>query len=130
MPCSPQGATLDFRASEPAGLEQVGCVYTAQGFEFDYIGVIVGPDLVYRAMDGGWFGQPEQSKDRIVSRGVTCEEFTRYVKSTYRVLRLLRRRPHARLRIEPRRAPAPDAAPGGGGRPPVRPMSASRRTSR
>ncbi|MFN8623001.1 MAG: DUF2075 domain-containing protein [Chloroflexota bacterium] len=76
----------DFWASDPAGLEQVGCVYTAQGFEFDYVGVIVGPDLVYRAMEGGWIGQPDQSKDRTVSRGVTREEFTRYVKSTYRVL--------------------------------------------
>jgi hypothetical protein len=76
----------DFWASDPAGLEQVGCVYTVQGFEFDYVGVIVAPDLVYRAMDGGWIGQPDQSKDRTVSRGVAREEFTRYVKSTYRVL--------------------------------------------
>lgn len=76
----------DFWASAPEGIEQVGCVYTAQGFEFDYVGVIVGPDLVYRPLDGGWVGQPEESRDRIVSRGVTDEEFTRFVKSTYRVL--------------------------------------------
>jgi hypothetical protein len=76
----------DFWASDPAGIEQVGCVYTAQGFEFDYVGVIVGPDLVYRPMDGGWVGQPEQSHDRVVRRGVSSAEFTRYVKSTYRVL--------------------------------------------
>jgi uncharacterized protein len=48
--------------------------------------VIVGPDLVYRPMDGGWLGQPDQSHDRVVRRGVSTEEFTRYVKSTYRVL--------------------------------------------
>jgi len=76
----------DFWASDPAGLDQVGCVYTAQGFEFDHVGVIFGPDLVYRAMDGGWYGQPDQSSDRTVSRGVTRREFTQYVKSTYRVL--------------------------------------------
>lgn len=35
----------DFWASDPRGIEQVGCVYTAQGFEFDYVGVIFGPDL-------------------------------------------------------------------------------------
>jgi hypothetical protein len=28
------------------GLEQLGCVYTAQSFEFDYAGVIFGTDLV------------------------------------------------------------------------------------
>ena len=33
-------------ATDDSGMEQVGTVYTAQGFEFDYIGVIFGPDLV------------------------------------------------------------------------------------
>jgi DUF2075 family protein len=76
----------DFWASSKDGIDQVGCVYTAQGFEFDYVGVIIGPDLVYRAIDGGWRGQREQSHDRVVSRGVTEAEFIRYAKSTYRVL--------------------------------------------
>ena len=70
----------------PEGIDQVGCVYTAQGFEFDYVGVIFGPDLVYRTIDGGWVGQRDQSHDRVVRRGVTEQEFTDFVKSTYRVL--------------------------------------------
>jgi hypothetical protein len=73
-------------AYEPGGIEQVGCVYTAQGFEFDYVGVIFGPDLVYRPMDGGWVGQRDQSSDRVVRSGVTDAEFTDFVRSTYRVL--------------------------------------------
>ncbi len=76
----------DFWASAPEGIDQVGCVYTAQGFEFDYVGVIFGPDLVYRPMERGWQGRRDQSNDRIASRGVTDEEFTAFVKSTYRVL--------------------------------------------
>ena len=76
----------DFWASDKQEIDQVGCGYTAQGFEFDYVGVIVGPDLVYRPMDGGWVGQRDQSHDRVVPRSVTEAEFTRYVKSTYRVL--------------------------------------------
>jgi uncharacterized protein len=75
----------DYWASDPGGLEQVGCVYTAQGFEFDYTGVIFGRDLVYRP-GVGWIGQREESKDRIVTRGVSAEEFTQYVKNVYRVL--------------------------------------------
>ena len=55
----------DFFASANEGIDQVGCVYTAQGFEFDYVGVIVGPDLVSRLMDGGWVGQRYQSHDRV-----------------------------------------------------------------
>jgi hypothetical protein len=43
----------NFWASDPNGINQVGCVYTAQGFEFDYVGVIFGQDLVYA---DGWKG--------------------------------------------------------------------------
>src|SRR5690606_13068241 len=35
-------------ATNPGGFGQVGCVYTAQGFEYDWNGVILGPDLVFR----------------------------------------------------------------------------------
>ena len=38
-------AVLGHRAG---GFDQVGCVYTAQGFEYDFGGVILGPDLVWR----------------------------------------------------------------------------------
>ncbi len=76
----------DFWASAKEGIDQVGCVYTAQGFEFDYVGVIFGPDLVYRTLDGGWVGQRDQSHDRIVRSGVAEQQFTDFVKSTYRVL--------------------------------------------
>jgi uncharacterized protein len=43
----------NFWASDPNGINQVGCVFAAQGFEFDYVGVIFGRDLVY---NGGWSG--------------------------------------------------------------------------
>jgi DUF2075 family protein len=51
----------DFWASAKEGIDQVGCVYTEQGFEFDNVGVIVGPDFVYRPMDGGWVRQCDPS---------------------------------------------------------------------
>jgi len=41
-------------ATDPTGMEQVGTVYTAQGFEFDYIGVIFGHDLVWNKSKGIW----------------------------------------------------------------------------
>jgi DUF2075 family protein len=34
-------------ASDKRGLDQVGCVYAAQGFEFDHVGVVFGTDLRY-----------------------------------------------------------------------------------
>jgi uncharacterized protein len=76
----------NFWASDPAGIDQVGCIYTAQGFEYDYAGVIFGRDLVYRT-GSGWVGQPEFSHDTIVKRDAsTAEDFTRLVKNAYRVL--------------------------------------------
>lgn len=32
----------------PSSIEQVGCIHTCQGLELDYVGVIIGPDVVYR----------------------------------------------------------------------------------
>lgn len=71
-------------ASEPGGIDQIGCIYTAQGFEFDYAGVIWGPDLVYEPGGGAWVGHPEHSHDRPVKRAKGS--FTDLVKNTYRVL--------------------------------------------
>jgi uncharacterized protein len=77
----------NFWASDPRGVDQVGCVYTAQGFEYDYAGVIFGRDLVWRPRTG-WLGQPEHSHDSIVKRATrdNPQRFTELVKNTYRVL--------------------------------------------
>lgn len=32
----------------PNSVEQIGCIHTCQGLEVDYIGVIIGPDLIVR----------------------------------------------------------------------------------
>lgn len=48
-------------ATDPAGMGQVGCVYTAQGFEYDFAGVLLGPDLVWR--DGDWVAVRSGNKD-------------------------------------------------------------------
>ena len=71
-------------AHDPAGLGQVGCVYTAQGFEFDYVGVIFGKDLVYSPAAHIWQGHPESSHDSVVKR--SGPRFLDLVKNTYRVL--------------------------------------------
>lgn len=33
---------------KPEAVQEVGCIHTCQGLELDYIGVIIGPDLVFR----------------------------------------------------------------------------------
>ena len=36
-------------AINPKSFEEVGCIHTAQGLEFDYVGVIIGKDLTYNS---------------------------------------------------------------------------------
>ena len=35
-------------AIDQGSFDQVGCIHTSQGLEFDYVGVIIGKDLLYR----------------------------------------------------------------------------------
>lgn len=72
-----------FWASDPSGFDQVGCVYTAQGFEYDYGGVIVGDDLVWRT--DRWEARPEHNKDNQVRRAHP-DDFDRAIRNTYKVL--------------------------------------------
>ena len=74
-------------ATDPNGMEQVGCIYTAQGFEFDYVGVIFGKDLRYDPDSGSWIGDKSESHDRMGARSAKTErDFLDLVKNTYRVL--------------------------------------------
>ncbi|WP_424535101.1 DNA/RNA helicase domain-containing protein [Sphaerisporangium viridialbum] len=77
-PASALWATMD------GGFDQVGCVYTAQGFEYDWNGVIVGPDLVVR--DGRFVTVRGASKDPALTRGTTDEQADRLIRNTYKVL--------------------------------------------
>ena len=76
-------------------IEQVGCIHTCQGLEVDYIGVIIGPDLVIR--DGKVVTSPdERDKHDKSIRGwkkmmkeqptLAKKETDLIIKNTYRTL--------------------------------------------
>ena len=73
-------------ASDPAGFGQVGCIYTAQGFEYDHAGVIIGPDFVWR--DGRWRTVREANRDPDFKNRtrVSDADFDRLVRNVYKVL--------------------------------------------
>ncbi|MDP9432920.1 MAG: DUF2075 domain-containing protein [Actinomycetota bacterium] len=73
-------------ASDRGGFDQVGCVYTAQGFEYDWSGVILGPDFVWRS--DRWVVVRAANKDPdFRSRAkVSDHEFERLVRNVYKVL--------------------------------------------
>ena len=73
-------------ATEPAGFGQVGCVYTAQGFEYDWNGVIIGPDLVWRGNDWAAIRPANKDPDLRSQARVPDLEFGRLLRNVYKVL--------------------------------------------
>ena len=74
-------------AINPKSFEEVGCIHTAQGLEFDYVGVLIGKDLRY---EGGRVITDKSaiSKDDKTSgiRGASDEEARRLILNTYKTL--------------------------------------------
>ncbi len=79
----------------PESIEQVGCIHTCQGLEVDYIGVIIGPDLIVRG--GRIITRPEERdrhdksirgyKTRLkIDPEEVKEEVDLIIKNTYRTL--------------------------------------------
>ena len=75
---------LQLLGVRPPGRQPGCCVYTAQGFEFDYCGVIFGRDLRFDATAAQWVGDHTESRDPQVRR--SGDAFLALVKNTYRVL--------------------------------------------
>lgn len=68
-------------ATDQRGVDQVGCIYTAQGFEYDFGGVILGPDFVWRS--GEWVAQSAEHKDSVTRK---ARNFDVLVRNIYKVL--------------------------------------------
>ncbi|WP_275557529.1 DUF2075 domain-containing protein [Streptomyces sp. 5-6(2022)] len=82
-----QGApAADFWATDPRGVGQIGCVYTAQTFEFDWVGVIIGPDLVWQG-DGGFRVDRSATHDpELRGKSIDQADIERCVRNAYHVL--------------------------------------------
>ena len=75
-------------AYKPEGIKQVGCIYTAQGFEFDYAGVIIGPDLIYNTESHKIETVKAATRDPMLRNAPNeaTMTFDDYVRNIYRVL--------------------------------------------
>ena len=87
-------AELEKAGVAPKSVEQVGCIHTCQGLELDYVGVIIGPDMVFA--DGTARTDPlkRSSQDKTI-RGIRAKWRTdaalrkradRIIRNTYRTL--------------------------------------------
>lgn len=82
-------ATDKIWAINPKSFEQVGCIHTAQGLEFDYIGVFIGKDLIYDKERGLVITDRTQISGDDKSSGIRTadtETAERLIKNTYKTL--------------------------------------------
>lgn len=81
-------AKRELWAVEPNRFEEIGCIHTCQGMEFEYVGVIIGNDLQYR--DGRIItNQCAISESDNTSKIRSCKDKKRadeLIRNTYRVL--------------------------------------------
>lgn len=79
----------------PNSINQVGCIHTCQGLELEYVGVIIGPDLIVR--DGKIITDPSKraktdkslngyKRDLKIGIEGTEEKAVSIIKNTYRTL--------------------------------------------
>jgi len=88
-------------ATAADGIDQVGCVHTCQGVEFDWLGVLIGPDLGFEngrvlgdpgkraSTDSslkGWKTALREAKDDAAAREAVLAKVQAIIKNTYKVL--------------------------------------------
>ncbi len=80
----PNAPKSDLWSTDPRGIGQIGCVYTAQTFEYDWNGVIIGPDLLFR--NGKFRVDRTASCDPAFRGTVDDTDVDRCVRNAYHVL--------------------------------------------
>lgn len=75
-------------AIAPDSFDQVGCIHTTQGLEFDYCGIIIGQDLRYE--DGQVITDPSKEAMSDKSSGIrSCKDKVladKLIRNTYKTL--------------------------------------------
>jgi DUF2075 family protein len=79
--------------ASPKSLEEVGSIHTVQGYDLNYAGVIIGPDLRYDAAEGRLFVDRGSNFDKkgkennfVLGRTYTDDDLLRFVSNIYAVL--------------------------------------------
>ena len=81
--------TTNTWAIDENSFEEIGCIHTSQGLEFDYVGVIIGKDLIYRnehvLTDSFKRAKTDQSL-RGLKKDKDAELIDRIIRNTYKTL--------------------------------------------
>ena len=87
MPWNSRKARETWATNQDA-CDQIGCVHTSQGLEFDYVGVIIGNDMKYNPESMEIYGVYENYYDSSGKKGLKNKKnrLTEYIKNIYRIL--------------------------------------------
>lgn len=86
--------STDTWAIDPGSIDEIGCIHTCQGLEFDYVGVIIGDDMRFRdgmvVTDASKRARTDRSlkglRKRHPDEKDARETADRIIKNTYKVL--------------------------------------------
>ena len=67
-------------------VNEIGCIHTVQGYDLNYVGVIIGPDLSYNKEKNKIEVHIDKLKDTNVKRGTEEEAVEEYMINTYKTL--------------------------------------------
>ena len=81
-------ANRELWAIRPEGVNQIGCIHTSQGLEFDYVGVIIGKDLRFDSVNKKIIASYDDYEDKPGKKGLKFkqEKLTELVCNVYRTL--------------------------------------------
>lgn len=81
--------TTEQFATDPDSFDQVGCIHSTQGLEFDYVGIIIGLDMVYKNNEVVTDYRKRACSDSTVPRGKTQKDMSladKIIRNTYKTL--------------------------------------------
>ncbi len=79
--------------ASPKSREEVGSIHTVQGYDLNYAGVIIGPDLRYDADEerivvnrGSYFDKKGKENNSVLNKTYTDDDLLRFIRNIYAVL--------------------------------------------
>lgn len=73
--------------NSPNAVNEVGCIHTVQGYDLNYVGVIIGPEFGYSAEKKKFFVDREKYLDRNGRAGIQDPaELDNYIKNIYKTI--------------------------------------------
>lgn len=70
----------------PQAIEEIGCIHTTQGYDLNYVGVILGREIDYDPATNKIVINPELFFDKNVQLGASLEELRTYIINSYKVM--------------------------------------------